>query len=183
MTIKTHYDLLILAGCLLFVINIFFFTKTENGVGIFGKSGTIFSPLIFEDAHVNEGAKHLNGFRNGYIPSVRYKEGVLRQGDCVEFKGLLEITLENGTTVGGVVENDFAIYLVDIRTKDGNSVLEVMHTEELMNMEEIQSSFLYDKEMDLLYVFGCGTYIVTVKIYSQTGGMEIYEFQIPVELN
>mgnify|MGYP003301527749 FL=1 len=57
-----------------------------------------------------------------------------------------------------------------------------MSTDDLANMEELPSAFVYDKELDMLYVFGSGTYTVSVKIYFDVGGMETYEFKLPVEL-
>lgn len=180
--IKTQFELLIMTGCVLLVIGIFFLSKTEYGMGIYGNTGTTFSPLVKDDELVNEGADHLTGAVNGYIPSVHYNEGALQIGDCVKFKSLLTVILEDGTITSGSTEYGFAIYLTDIRTNAGNSVLEKMSTDELANMEEIPSAFVYDKDLDMLYIFGSGTYTVLVKIYTDAGAMETYEFQLPVEL-
>ena len=180
--IKTNFGLLIMAGCVLLVIGVFFFSETEYGMGIFGTTGTTFSPLIGDDALVNDGANHLQGGVNGYIPRIHYSGGALQLGDWVEFKTMLTVELENGSMVNGSTENGFALYLLDIRTTAGNSVLEFMSTDDLANMEELPSAFVYDKELDMLYVFGSGTYTVSVKIYSDAGGMETYEFKLPVEL-
>ena len=180
--IKTNFELLIMAGCILFVIGVFFFSGEDSGMGIFGTSGTTFTPLVKEEELANEGANHLHGFVNDYIPVIHYNEGALQKGDCVEFKTLLSAELENGDIVSGSAETGFAIYLIDIRTKAGNSVLEKMSTDDLSNMEEIPSDFVYDKELDMLYIFGSGTYTVMVKIYSDSGGADSYEFQLPVKL-
>ena len=164
------------------MIGILFLSKTEFGMGIFGKTGTTFSPLVKDDELVNEGADHLTGAVNGYIPSVHYNEGALQIGDCVKFKSLLTVILEDGSSVSGGSENGFAIYLIDVKAEAGNSVLEKISTEELVSMEEIPSAFVYDETLDLLYIFGSGTYTLQVKIYSDSGGMDMYEFQLPVEL-
>lgn len=180
--IKTHFELLIMTGCVLLVIGILFLSKTEFGMGIFGKTGTTFSPLVKDDELVNGGTDHLDGIVKEYIPSIQYNKGALKMGDCVEFKRLLTVVLEDGTITSGSTEYGFAIYLTDIRTNAGNSVLEKMSTDELANMEEIPSAFVYDKDLDMLYIFGSGTYTVLVKIYTDAGAMETYEFQLPVEL-
>ena len=181
--IKTVFELLIMAGCVLLVFGVFFFAETDYGIGIWGKTGTTFAPLIGNDLLANEGAGHLEGHADGYIPELSYSQGSLRVGDEVKFKQLLSAKLENGIMVNGAIESGFAIYLQDIQTKNRNSVLEKMSTDELENMEEIPSAFVYDKEMDMLYVFASGTYTVMVKIYSEDGAMKNYEFQLPVEIS
>ena len=180
--IKTHYELLIMAGCVLLVIGVFFFSETEYGMGLFGKTGTTFAPLAKDDEQKNQGKNHLQGYVNDYVPVIHYNEGALQLGDVVEFKSLLSVTLEDGSVTSGTMENGFAIYLADIRTNTGNSVLECMSTDELANMEEIPAAFIYDKDIDTLYIFANGTYTVLVKIYTNSGAMETYEFQLPVEL-
>lgn len=179
--IKTHFELLIMTGCFLLVIGVFFFTKTTSGMGLLGKVGTTMSPLIKDKEFANEGAEHLQRVGSGYIPSMQYSEGALNQGDCVEFKSLFSVQMKNGTYANGSAENGFAIYLIDIQNKMGDSVLEKISTVDRTNMAEIPSPFVYDEEQDLLYIFENGIYIVEVKIYSDTGGMEIYEFQLPIE--
>ena len=48
--IKTLIGLLIMVSCLMFVINVFFFSGTEYGMGIFGKTGTTLLFLLEEDS-------------------------------------------------------------------------------------------------------------------------------------
>lgn len=181
-TIRTVIGLIIMTGAGLLVIGVFFFSETEYGMGLFGKIGTVFAPLIGDDRLVNEGAGHLQGKSGGYVPELSYSNGVLQVGDCVEFKSLLSAKLENGTFVNAAIESGFSVYLKDIRTKSGNSVLEMMCTNDLTQMQEIPSAFVYDKALDMLYVFGSGTYVVTVKIYSDVGGVATYEFLLSVEV-
>ena len=181
--IKTHFELLIMTGCVMLVIGVFFFTETNYGMGIFGKTGTIFSPLVEDDKLKNEGVGHLQGYVSSYIPIVHYNAGALHEGDCVEFKNLMTVELEDGTLVRGNTEKGFAIYLLDIQTQTGNSVLEKISMDELANMEEVPNTFIYDKELDMLYIFGIGIFTVQVKIYSESGGSQIYEFKLPVELS
>lgn len=181
--IRTFFELLIMAGCILLVIGTFFFMKTDYGMGIFGKAGEIFSPLAQDYESRNEGAEHMKGHVSSYIPDVHYNGGALHQGDCVEFKNLLLVELEDGDMVNGNTESGFALYLIDIQTQMGNSALEIMSTGELADMEEIPNTFVYDKELDMLYIFGSGTYNVLVKIYSESGGFQMHEFRLPVELS
>lgn len=180
--IKTNFELLIMTGCILLVIGVFFFSEKNYGMGTFGKTGTIFSPLMEDDIAENEGGDHLHGYVNDYIPVVHYDEGALQQGDCVEFKTLFLVELEDGDMVRGNTETGFALYLTDIQTEMGNSALEIMSTDELADMEEIPNAFVYDKELDMLYIFGSGTFHVLVRIYSDAGGFQNYKFKLPVEL-
>ena len=83
--------------------------------------------------------------------------------------------------MNGSVEEDFAIYLMDIRNMDGNSVLEVLSSAEIEDMEEIPATFIYDREQDILHIFGSGIYVVYVKVYGSSGGQVVYEFKLPVE--
>ena len=57
-----------------------------------------------------------------------------------------------------------------------------MSTDELAATEEIPNTFVYDKELDMLYIFGSGTFTVLVRIYSDAGGSQLYQFKLPVEL-
>ena len=181
--IKSHIELLIMAGCVMLVIGVFFYSSQSAGMGIFGTTGTTFSPLVEDENMNNEGTNHLQGLVSGYIPLVIYNSGAQQVNTCVAFKNLLSIKLENGTTVSGNTENGFALYLSDIKTKEGNSVMEVMSANDIAQLEEVPAPFVYDKENDLLYIFASGTYHVIVKIYTDSGASQSYEFQLPVETN
>ena len=179
--IKTTFGLLIMAGCVLLVIGVFFFSEHQAGMGVFGTIGEAFSPLAEDKPLVNEGTNHLQGIISGYVPLVLYNSGSQLLNTCVEFKNLLSVTLENGTTVNGNTENGFVIYLSNIQTCEGNNVLEVMSADDIAELEEVPAPFVYDKENDLLYIFSIGTYIVTLKIYTDSGASQTYEFQFPIE--
>ena len=154
-TIKTYFELLIMVASLILVIGVFFYTETKAGMGIFGKTGIAFTQLITDESAKTKGTGHLQEMGSVAMPSIVYSKGVLQKGDCVEFKSLFSVTSEK----------EFEIYLLDIQTKDGNSVFENM----------------YDKDEDMLYIRESGIYIVNVRIYSETGGTDTYSFQLPVE--
>ena len=61
--------------------------------------------------------------------------------------------------------------------------MEVMSANDIAQLEEVPAPFVYDKENDLLYIFASGTYHVIVKIYTDSGASQSYEFQLPVETN
>lgn len=179
--IKPFYSLLIMIGCVILVINVFFSATNSGGLKIFETSGSIFQPMLGSDEVKNEGLNYLESLESGYVPIVKYSSGVQRVGESVVFKSLMTVRKENGTNVSGSVEDDFALYLMDIKSQAGESVLETLSSEEIAELEEIPASFVYDKEQDKLYFFGSGIYIVYVKIYGSSGGLETYEFQLPVE--
>ena len=178
-TIKTYFELLIMIGCLILVISLFFYTEDNGGMGIFGKVKEAFSILIKEKQIEVDGTGHLQEIGNRNMPELLYSQGVLQKGDCVEFKSLFSVKLQNGTVVSAREEIGFAIYLLDIENKDGTSRLEVTNMNSTTNKEE--TAFLYNKEEDLLYILNEGIYIVEVRIYSDAGGADTYTFQLPVE--
>ena len=179
--IKNKYELLIMTACVLFVIGVFFFSAKEGGIGVFATVGDSVFFMLKEQELVNEGVQHLQNSGGGYVPIVKFEAGPQKVGDCVELKSLLLVRQENGVYVSGKEEDGFAIYLTDVFSESGNSVLQVMSSEEFTHMEEIPVDFVYDKEKDLLYILGSGVYSVSIKIYADNGGMETYEFQLPVE--
>ena len=132
---------------------------------------------------INEGISHLQGMASEYIPLVTYNSGAQQANTCVELKKLLSIKLENGSIVSGNAECGFALYLLDIKTSDGICVMETMSATDIAQLEEIPAPFVYDEENDLLYIFSSGIYSVIVKIYTNSGISQSFEFQLPIETN
>lgn len=177
--IKQFYPLLILSSCVLFVIYVFFSAGDE---GIFENVGAIYAPMMGSDALKNEGLQYLMSNTDAYIPVIRYNSGAKSVGDCMRFRTLFLVEMRDGNWVSGDEETGFALYLEDIKNKSGNSVLERLSPEAIDELEEIPASFVYDKENDLLYVYASGVYLVQVKVYGIGGGMQVYEFNLPVEI-
>lgn len=179
--IKNQYELLIITICALFVIGVVFLSTHGSGIGIFATTGNIFSSLIEEKIVISENMRPQQSLGSGYVPNVQYEAGTQKTGECVELKSLFSVKFEDGRCVNGREEDGFVIYLKDICTSKGKSVLEFISTYELTQMEEIPATFIYDRDLDLLYIFGSGVYFVSIRVYADDGSMETYEFQLPIE--
>ena len=179
--IKGFYPLMIAGACVAFVIGIFFSSPLNGKTGVFEGVGSIYIPIVNTTPVQNEGLHFEGNSISGDVPVLKYNHGAASSGEGLVFKDLFQVPKSNGTYVNGSVEDDFAIYLMDIRTMDGNSVLEVLSSAEIEDLEEVPAAFVYDREQDILHIFGSGTYVVYVKIYGSSGGQVVYEFKLPVE--
>ncbi len=170
--LRQFYSVLIIFAAISFVAYVFFSANYNGGEGVFENVGNVYVPVIEDEELQNIGLNDIGKEANPFVPEIQYNSGVKQVGDCIKFKELFEVK----------TEGDFALYLVDIK-RSGNSVLEFLSSEELENLEEIPSSFVYDKEQDLLYIFGSGIYTVEIKVYGSSGALEKYEFNLPVEIS
>lgn len=180
--IKQFYPLLILCSCVLFVIYVFFSAGEDGNEGVFENVGEIYAPMIGSNALKDESLQYLESNTDAHIPVLKYNSGAKSVGDCIRFRSLFLVEMQDGNLVSGEEEDGFALYLEDIKNKSGNSVLERLSSEEINELEEIPAPFIYDKEKDLLYVYSSGVYLVQVKVYGAAGGMQVYEFNLPVEI-
>lgn len=117
---------------------------------------------------------------NANAPTLEYMQGPQEVGNCFVFKSVLQVTTETGIK-NGTVEDDFAIYLSDIKSGAGTSVVEFLSKEQIESLEEIPAAFLYDQENDMLYCYKSGAYKVIIKVYGSNGTQVEYEFILPVE--
>lgn len=180
--VKQFYPIMIMFACVSFVVYMFFSAELNGGNGVFEGTGNVYVSMIGTDEVTNNGLNYAGNTADSYVPSIKYNSGAKAVGDCLSFKSLFDVQKEDGTIANGSTEDTFALYLMDIKNQTGNSVLEILSSEEIAQMEEIPAPFVYDKEQDLLYLHGSGVYTVYIKIYGSGGGMEIYEFQLPVEI-
>ena len=179
--VKQFYPILIMCACVSFVIYVFFSANYNGGEGVFENAGNIYTQMIGNDDLKNDGLNYIGEETNSYVPEIKYNSGSKRVGECIKFKEQFLAKKEDGSFVNGSTEDDFALYLVDIKKTSGNSVLERLSSEEVGKLEEIPAPFIYDKEQDLLYIFGSGVYIVEIKVYGNSGAAELLEFKLPVE--
>ena len=180
--IKQFYPLLIMCSCVLFVIYVFFSAGDYGNEGIFENIGYIYRTMIGDDAREDDSILYLASSTDAYIPAIKYNSGAKSVGECMKFHSLFLVEMQDGSFVSGDEENGFALYLEDIKNTSGNSVLERLSSEAIDELEEIPAPFIYDKENDLLYVYSSGVYLVQIKVYGTGGGMQVYEFNLPVEI-
>lgn len=181
--VRQFYPLVIAVSCVLFVIWIFFSAGMSDGSGVFEVSGSLFKSAVDTGMLKNDGVRFVENEVSGYVPLVRYAGGARTSGEILVFKELLQVRKEDGSWVSGSMEDDFTIYLMDIRNQRGNSAMLRMTEEEIAGLEDIPVLFLYEKESDLLCCYSHGIYTVIVKIYAANGGMAVYEFKLPVEVS
>ena len=179
--VKQFYTLLIMIGCITFVLWIFFSAEIFGGEGVLEGGGKIYEPMLQTDELTNTGFETVAGAQSGYIPVAKYVGSAQSVGSKATFKTLLSVKKENGSFVSGSTEDEFSIYLIDIQTESGNSVLAYLTADEIANMDEVPAAFIYDRENDELHFHGSGTFVVYVKIYGKSGGQTTYEFKLPVE--
>ena len=180
--IKQFYSLLIAVSCVLFVVWVFFSSGSYEGNGVFEGGGGLFEPSLNTEEIKNEGVSVVEKEVSSYIPIVKYTGGAKTVGEIISFKEELQVRKEDGSWVSGSLEDDYNIYLIDIRNQNGNSALICMTEEQIAGMEQIPSVFVYEKDLDLLCCYTNGIYTVIIKLYAANGGMAIYEFSLPVEI-
>ena len=179
--LKHYYSLLLLLAFFSFVIWMFFSEGLHGKENVFWATGEVVAPLLHGGEMKSDGIAYMENNVSGYVPVITYTGGIQEVGKYISIKSLLDVTLEDGTTVNGSVEDGFTIYLEDIKNSAGNSTLMYLTAEDIANMEEIPASFVYEKEEDILHCFASGIYTVYLKIYGSNGGVESYVFQMPVE--
>ena len=178
---KQFYQLLIMLGCASFVLWILFSAEIFEGKGVLERAGKIYASLLDLDELKNDGLGYVDSVSSGYIPVVKYVGEVQCVGGQAVFKTLFSVRQEDGSFVSGDTVDEWSLYLVDIKTSSGNSVLAMLTSEQIEALEEIPTPFIYDSERDVLYFHGSGIYVVYIKIYGKSGGHSMYEFRIPVE--
>lgn len=181
--IKQFYSLMIMLSCVMFAVWVFFSSEMKAGNDVFKAGGSLFEFAMDTGAVRNDGVSFIQDEVSSYVPLVRYAGGVRITGEILDFKELLQVRKEDGRWVSGSIEDDFTIYLMDIRNQSGKSAMAVLSAEEIAGMEHISTAFAYAKEEDILCCFGNGIYTVIVKIYGANGSMAVYEFLLPVEVS
>lgn len=170
--------ILALIGAIFFIS--FIFGKEDEKLSVFdGVTGVVEQMNSKEPK--NESVHVLQSEGSTIKPSVKYIGGFHSAGASVVFKDMFEITIE-GQTFAGSSGNGFAIYLQDIVDTAGNSRLVSMDSESINANDEIFSDFVYDKEQDILYMYGHGCYEVWMNVYTVNGSSTSYIFTLPVEL-
>lgn len=174
--------LLIVFSCVIFALYIYYSASINGKEGLFKGTGAYVEAIMDtemendNDIECTEDTEEEND-----VPLLNYMYGTQTVGTSVKFKSLFTVTTKNGEKPGDV-EDDFTLYLSDITDVSDNSVVEVLSTEMIENLEEIPAAFIYDKEQDILYFHKSGAFKVYVNVYNEKGYKTAYEFMIPVEV-
>lgn len=178
--VNTLFALLIMGMMVTFAIGYIFSGSIAGGNGIFEGIGSILDSVSSNKTRTLPTMD--NSLSSGTAPILKYSSVPYSIGSCVTFKSLFTVITDNGEK-NGSEEDDFKIYLSDIRSHTDNSVVQFVTTEQIITMEEIPAPFLYDTQTDMLYCFESGIYTVYVKIYGNNGTYAEYEFLMPIEIN
>lgn len=173
--LKHIFSILVIVPLVLFSAYLLY-GKNQNGdIQIFESFGTVLEASGEEEAPA---ADVMPG--NPEAPVIKYNQGTHTVGSSTRFKAMFTVVTQNGTK-NGTVEDDFSLYLSDVRNPADLSVVEFLTTGQIDALEEIPAAFLYDKEQDILHFHQSGIYTVMVNVYGADGSMAQYEFSIPVE--
>ena len=178
--IKQIYPLLLMLSCVLFVVGVFFTFPMYEKEGVFQGAGSLFGAMKMEEMKTDS-FDYGETLVSTYVPRIAYVAKPQTVGTAIPFKAQFEVEKENGSIVGGDVEDEFSIYLLDIKNAAEKSVLMVMTTEEMESIEEIPAPFVYEEERDILHCFQSGVFTMELKVCSSNGGQKIYKFQLPVD--
>lgn len=178
--INTLFVLLIMGIAVIFAINYIFNGPIAGGNGIFQGIGNVLNVTYDDKTSTLPSINGSSSLRTA--PVMKYSAVPYNTGGYVIFKSLFNVITENGEK-NGTVEDDFTIYLSDIRSSADVSVVEFLTSEQINSLEEIPAAFLYDTQTDMLYFCQGGIYTVYVKIYGSNGTQAEYEFLMPVEIN
>lgn len=177
--VKILFAFVITGIAVIFAIGYMFDGSIAGGNGLFQGIGNILS--VSTSNRTNTLPELQENMTIKAAPEVVYIGAARQVGESVQFKSMFTVKTENGEK-NGTVEDDFAIYLSDIRSRADVSVIEFLTTEQIEALEEIPSAFIYDEETDTLYCFKSGVYTVYIKVYGSNGTQEEYEFLLPVEV-
>lgn len=174
--LKYIFAILVIVPFVIFSVYLLFGKNQDGNYQMFDTIGN-----TLESAKVSDAPNAEISLSQSAAPIITYNQGAQEVDTMVEFKSMFTVTTENGTK-NGAVEDDFALYLSDIRSVADLSVVEFLNTEQIEALEEIPAAFLYDKEKDILYFHQSGIFIIIVNVYSTDGSMAQYEFVLPVEV-
>lgn len=176
--ISTLFALLLMGSVVIFSIAYIFNGAIAGGTGIFQGIGNILDTTATDKTTT---LPTMNSSASTKTPPIiKYESSSHEVDSSIVFKSLFTVITENGEK-NGVVEDDFVIYLSDIRSTADASVVEFLTTEQIEALKEIPVAFIYDIQTDTLYCHQSGVYKVLVKIYGNNGTQAEYEFSLPIE--
>lgn len=168
-TIKQFFPLVLAILCTLCVMILFFYGFSNHSHGLFFDIGSGFSNLKQKDftTHISE---EMNAQQEP-LPTLTYVGKTLTTGNAYPFLDLFQI--ESST--------DTALYLFDVTSANGTSLLTTLSSSDIEHLEELPSPAVYDSDKGLLYFYQNGIYTLSLRLYHNHRPSVLYECQIPVE--
>lgn len=180
--IKHYFPLILTVLCAFFAIGIFFHRFTNSPYDIFTSIGSSFSDVKQKD-NLSTVVQKEEAQPKAPLPSILYTGGTLTVGNVFPFQELFTLLFSDGTTTSPSAITTAALYLNDIQTLDGVSVLTQFSSHEIETFEELPSAVVYDKEKKVLYFYQTGTYKLSLHFFPDGEDGIFFECMIPVEVN
>lgn len=178
-TLKHFFALLVIIPVVMFAIYFLYTGNVGNGHGLFAGIGNLLEGAV-TGGDTDPALPDAGAVTGTDAPLLKYSASTQEIDSSIRFKSLFTVITENGEK-NGTTEDDFAIYLSDVRNSADVSVVEFLTSEEMDELEEIPAPFIYDEESDMLYCYKSGVFTVLVKVYGANGAQAVYEFLLPVE--
>ena len=142
--------------------------------------GTAFSNLK-QNTGTTSIAEHLNPLEKEPFPTLIYVGTNVTVGDANRLSDLFQLKTATGTLSALDAVDDTALYLIDVKSETGTSLLTTMSTTDIQNLEELPSRAIYDSDKQLLYFHQSGIYTLCVRFYYNHRPGVLFECRIPVE--
>ncbi len=171
-SIKQIFPLILTALCALFGISILY--------QVFD-IGTAFSNIRQKNNTTTISDK-LEAQEKDPFPSLLYIGKTLTTGSAYVLSDLFLIKTDLDTQSIPVSSPNIALYLIDVTSENGKSLLTTLSSSDIENLEELPSSVIYDSDKHLLYFLKNGIYTLHVRLYYNNRPGVLFECQIPVEM-
>lgn len=171
--IKLYFPLALTILCTVFAIY-FLFHSVGNLSSVFSEhKQTTPSTSI---------AKEIESLPKEPLPTLKYNGNSLTAGDTTAFDQLFLLQFSDGTTSALKNIEHAAIYLVDVKSQNGTSILTRFSSDTIAAFEEFPSTAVYDTQKHLLYFKNSGIYTFLIRFYYDYRPGILYECQVPVEV-
>lgn len=179
-SIKQFFPLALTVLCMVTGIMILFHGFQTHAHGIYFDIGTTFSEIT-QNTHTSLIAEELIQSEKEDLPTLIYVGGSLSIGEAYALPNLFLLQNAAGTISTLDTLNNTALYLIDIKGETQNSVLTILSTFDLEQLEELPSKAIYDPETQFLYFHQSGIYTLYVRLYFDSRPGVLYQCKIPVE--
>lgn len=171
--IKHYFPLLLTVLCSTFAISLLFQSITQFS--------SAFSNVTETD-NLTFVAKEIESKPKVPLPSLHYIGNSLTVGDSIALEDLFMMHFLDGTTAHLRNTKQAAVYLLDIKSQNGTSVLSRFSSDEIYNMDELPSMAVYDTQQHVLYFRNSGIYTFYIRFYYDSYAGILYECEVPVEV-
>ena len=179
-SIKHFFPLILTVLCALSGISFLFHGFSNPSHGLFLDIGTAFSDITQKTSTTNIPEK-LGTQEKEPFPTLVYVGNTLIVGNTNSLLDLFLLQTSTGNASALGTFPDTTLYLVDVKSEKGTSLLTTLSTSEIENLEEIPSNVIYDPIKKHIYFYQSGIYTLCIRLYYNHHPGVLFECQIPVE--